>query len=143
MSEGTTVFFTHHKRTFQLDNIAALNDKRIGAILGYRYCDELDSLDFIQHAERVSTLEQNFKKLMANRLEIVVEVDSVGLYTAKKMGLDDKISIIPDARFCKGGNYLGFSKKEKNKTLMGKFNDELKAFKETVEYKLILRKYGL
>lgn len=143
VSEGTTALFTHHKRTFKIDKLSELGNKRTGAILGYSYCDELDNSDFIKRAERVSTLEQNFKKLMANRLDLFVEVESVGLYTAKTMGLDDQITIIPNARFCHGGNYLGFAKTERNQALAQRFDRELSAFKKTAEYSLILKKYGL
>lgn len=143
VSKGTTVLFSHSKRPLSFQNISELNNKRTGAILGYSYCEELDNAHFIKNAERVSNLEQNFKKLMANRLDLVVEVDSVGLYTASKMGLTDKISIATGAKFCDGGNFLGFSKKAGHQELADTFNEALIKFKETEEFRSILHNYGL
>ena len=115
----------------------------MGTILGYSYCQELDSQEFMRHAERVSSLEQNFNKLLAGRLDLVVEVDSVGLYTANKMGIADKVSIIPDAKYCQGGNYLAFSKKANYENLTLEFNNALEDFKTTNEYHAILKHYGI
>lgn len=80
---------------------------------------------------------------MADRLDFIVEVDSVGLYTAKKMDIANKVYVIPGAEFCKGGNYLAFSKKTDYENLSVRFNTELELFKTSAEYEAILQKYGL
>ncbi len=143
ISTGTTVFFKRSKDNITFTNLSDLNRKRTGAILGYNYCQELDSQEFIINAERVSNLDQNFHKLLAGRIDLLVEVDSVGLFTAKKLGLSSYISIIPNAKYCIGGNYLAFSKNAKNKELSLLFNNALEAYKASGEYSNLLDHYGL
>ena len=142
ISTGTTVFFTRQDPDFSFINLNQLKDKRAGAILGYSYCDELDKADLLKRAERVSSLEQNFNKLLRHRLDLVVEVDSVGLSTAQKMGISKQISILENARFCVGGNYLAFSKKQGLGKVAAQFNAALEAFKLTEDYRHILQQYG-
>lgn len=143
ISTGTTVFFTRKDPDFSFVNLNQLKDKRAGTILGYRYCETLDNADLIKQAESVSRLEQNFNKLLKGRLDLVVEVDSVGFYTAQKMGISKQISMLADARFCVGGNYLAFSKKQEFEKVAVQFNTALEAFKLTEDYRLILQRYGV
>lgn len=143
ISSGITVFFTKKDAQLTYSDLSQLNSPKAGAILGYHYCDALDNTPLLKQAERVSTLAQNFNKLLRDRLDLVVEVDSVGLYTAKQMGISDQVSILPGARFCEGGNYLAFSKKQGYGKLAEQFNSALNAFKLTDEYLLILQKYGV
>ncbi len=143
VSEGVTVFFIKAGRTIPFTTLEDLNGLRIGAGLGYNYCDEIDQAPFIQQAERVSTLEQNFKKLLADRIDVVVEADAVGYFTAKQMGILDQITIIPNALYCQGGNYLAFSKKPGYAQLASQFNQALRAFKMTDAYTQLLQSYGI
>lgn len=142
VSEGITVFFIKKGRTIPFTALDDLNGLRVGAGLGYSYCDDIDQASFMEHAERVPTLEQNFKKLLADRLDVVVEVDAVGYFTAKQMGILDQITIIPHASYCQGGNYLAFSKKSGHDQLASQFSTALQAFKLTDEYTHILQTYG-
>ncbi len=143
ISEGITVFFIKTGSTIPFTTLKDLNGLRVGTVLGYSYCAELDHSEFIQHAEQVSSLEMNFKKLLADRLDVVVEVDKVGYLTAKQMEILDQITVIPNAAYCKGGNYIAFSKKSGYKQLSTQFSHALKAFKTTDAYKKILKAYGL
>jgi len=143
ISTGTTVFFKQAESEIQFTGLPDLNKQRVGAILGYSYCKELDKQAFILKAERVSALEQNFNKLLAGRLDLVVEVDSVGLYTAKRMGISDDVSILSGAHYCAGGNYLAFSKKPGHDELTKRFNQALSDFVHTPEYQAIMTNYGL
>lgn len=140
VSEGVTVFFIKKDSNIGLQN---LNGLRAGAILGYSYCDEIDNSPFMIHAKRVASLEQNFKKLLANRIDFIIEVDAVGYYTAKSMGVSDHIKIIPNAYYCRSGNYMAFSKKPGHDQLAVKFSQALQKFKSTKTYHKILQKYGL
>ncbi len=117
-----------------------LNELRAGALSGYSYCDEIDHSPFMKHAERVRSLESGFKMLLANRIDVLVEVDSVGYFTANQMGISDQIAIIPNAAYCHGGNYLAFSKKSGYDQLASQFSQALQTFKITDEYKHILKR---
>ncbi|TNC83081.1 MAG: hypothetical protein C9356_01140 [Oleiphilus sp.] len=141
VSIGTTVFFKRKSNSItslDLDNASGLS---VGAMLGYKYCEELDRSDLIKRASRVATLEQNFKKLLLNRVDLVVEVDAVGLYKIGEMGISNEISIVGNTHYCAGGNYLAFAKTPALKTLAGEFSTALEKFKKTAEYRQILSKY--
>lgn len=143
ISTGTTIFFKRAENEFKYTGLPDLRQQRVGAILGYSYCKELDQQAFILKAERVPSLEQNFKKLLAGRLDLVIEVDSVGLYTAKRMGISDDVSILSGAHYCAGGNYLAFSKKPGHDELAKRFNQALSDFVHTPDYQAIMTNYGL
>ena len=142
LSEGITVFFVKKESKISFTNLSDLKDLKAGAILGYSYCEEIDQSAFMKHAARVTTLEQLFKMLLLGRIDFLMEVDAVGYYTAKKMGILNQVTVIPNAMYCRGGNYLGFSKKAGNEKLAIRFSNELQAFQKTQEYKEILNKYG-
>jgi len=141
VSEGITVFFIKKGRVIPYTRLEDMNKFKAGAQLGYSYCDEIDKTPFALKAERVQSLEQNFKKLILGRIDFVIESDVVGYYEAKRLGLSDKIDIIPNAQFCHSGNYLAFAKKSGHEQLATRFSKELKAFKKTKEYRIILEKY--
>lgn len=142
VSQGTTVFFVRKDSTLPYQNLASLNDLKAGAILGYNYCPEIDDAAFMKRAERVTKLDQIFNMLLLKRIDFVIEVDAVGYFVAKKMGISDQIATIPGASFCHGGNYLAFAKKSGHEALANSFSQALYSFKETENYRQILRKYG-
>lgn len=141
VSTGITVFFKKVENPLASIKLDNPDNIRAGAMLGYKYCDELDNSRLLANAWRVPNLEQNFKMLLLNRVDLVVEVESVGIHKAGKMGIADQLAIVPNARFCPGGNYLAFAKKPGYEKLTLKFSDELAQFKTTQEYKQILEKY--
>lgn len=142
VSHGTTVFFVHKDRTFPYLNLTSLHDLKAGAILGYNYCPEIDDAPFMKRAERVTKLDQIFNMLLLKRIDFVIEVDAVGYFVAKEMSISDQIATIPGANFCHGGNYLAFAKKSGHEALASRFSQALHNFKETENYRQILRKYG-
>ncbi len=142
VSEGVTVFYTHKDTPVRFDSLDELDEMKAGAILGYSYCDELDNTVFMKNAIRNNSLRQNFNMLLAGRLDFVVAVDVVGAAVAKDMGVWDRLQMVPNALYCKGGNYLAFSKREGHEALAQTFGDALARFKQTAEYLEILRNYG-
>jgi polar amino acid transport system substrate-binding protein len=142
VSEGITVFFTRAKARIPFTTLKDLNGLRCGTILGYNYCTELDNAEFMQHALPVRSLEQNFKMLLMDRLDVVLEVDKVGYYVAGKMGITDQITVIPGASYCNAGNYLAFSRKSGYDQLASEFNQALQSFKTTDSYKKMLEFHG-
>lgn len=142
VSIGTTVFFkkaTNPISSIDLDNP---NNLSVGALLGYKYCDELDNSRLFENTERVSTFEQSFNMLLLGRIDLAVGVDLVGFHKAWEMGISDQLTIVGSENYCSGGNYLAFAKKNGFDELAVRFSEELKKFKTTDEYKQILSKYG-
>jgi len=143
ISRGATVFFQRKPRNIIADGLDDLDGLKVGAMLGYKYCDELDRSPVLLSASRVASLDQSFNMLMSDRIDVVVESDAVGMYKIKEMGLLDKISIVNNSSYCSVGNFLAFAKKPGSKVLAENFSAELIKFKTTDEYKEILTKYGM
>ena len=141
-SEGVTVFFKRKTHFIPFTGLSDLEKIRVGAISGYSYCDEIDRSPYYEEFERVGTLDQNFHKLLLGRIDTLLEVDSVGYYTAESMGIMDQIDIIPNANYCQSGSYLAFSKKPGHQELAAEFGKVLRQFKTTDAYRQILKKYG-
>lgn len=142
VSKSWTVFFQRKPRNIITNSLDDLKGFKVGAILGYKYCEELDNSPVLLGASRVVTLDQSFNMLMSDRIDVLVESEAAGMYKAKEMGISNKISVIKGSNYCSVGNYLAFSKKPGSKALAEKFSIELVIFKTTNEYKEILEKYG-
>ncbi|KZY41700.1 MULTISPECIES: ABC transporter substrate-binding protein [unclassified Oleiphilus] len=142
VSKGVTVFFK--KATNSISSIDLNNPKnlRVGAILGYKYCDELHNSHLLENASRVPTLEQSLNMLLLGRIDLAIGVELVGFHKAREMGILDQLTIVGSKRYCPGGNYLAFAKKPGLEELSLRFSEELTKFKTTDEYKQILAKYG-
>lgn len=143
ISRGVTVFFKKKSHFIPFEGLSDLEKIRVGAISGYSYCDEIDGSPFYDQFERVGSLDQNFQKLLLGRIDTLIEVDSVGSYTAESMGILDQIDTIPNANYCHSGSYLAFSKKPGHQDLSVQFGAVLRQFKTTDAYRQILQKYGV
>ncbi|CCK77384.1 Conserved hypothetical protein [Oleispira antarctica RB-8] len=143
ISKGNTVSFQRKSSNTVFKILADLEKLRVGAMLGYKYCNELDNTSLLLTASRVSTLEQNFNKLVNDRIDLVVTVDVVGLYKAKKMGIFNEVSILKGTYYCIVENHLAFAKKIGRDQLAIQFSEELSKFKQTGEYQEILNKYSM
>lgn len=85
-------------------------------------------------------LEQNLKKLAAGRVGLVVADKTVGLYTAKLLGLSGKIEAYDTVLYGKGYP-MPFAKKSSNPNIASiaeKFEAELVKMKANGEYQKIL-----
>ncbi len=143
VSAGDTVFF---KRTDSPIDMVDLDNRMghsVGSVLGYSYCDLLDESELIVHSSRVASVEQNFKKLMLGRIDLLVAAEPVGYFRAAAMGVSDQVTVVPNSRFCSSGNYLAFSKKPGHDDLSRQFAEQLKIFKESARYQEIMHRYGL
>ncbi|SLM31400.1 conserved hypothetical protein [Desulfamplus magnetovallimortis] len=140
LSDSASVFFYAKGKSYSFEKLEDLKGLKIGTMLGYNYNQEFTDADYFTK-EDVTTMEQNFKKLIHGRVDLVISNRNVGLFEAKKMGVLDQIAYL--AKEVSGGaNYLGFSKNEKNEKLAKSFSDQLQKFKKTDVYKEILQKYG-
>lgn len=112
----------------------------IGYTLGYNYGFYFEESNLFEKQQAESD-RLNFKKLLANRIDLFLINKNNGLYKAKKMGISNQISYIEE-KFSGGPVYLAFSKKSVDKKLVRKFSNELKRFKKTKQYDKIRAKYG-
>ncbi|XXJ19037.1 substrate-binding periplasmic protein [Desulfovibrio caledoniensis] len=123
--------------------IRSLNDlkgKKIGVVLGYSYTPEF--WDFIQtycSVEEVYSDKINFRKLALGRLDATVADIGNGLTLAASV--EGGIHPNFDYEIKRDGLYLMFNKERTSERFVKKFSDTLKAFKQTEEYRSILKKY--
>lgn len=142
--------FVRKDDTFIWTGIDSLEGKILGVIMDYTYGGELtdyinkysnDSQKvLLSHGEEALGL--NLKKLVAGRIDLTIDEEAVLLYTAKKLGLADKIkpvhvvSAVP--------LYLGFSPKDpKGKYYRDLASYRLKEMIESGELDRLYAKYGL
>jgi len=143
VSEGVTVFFVKRNHSLTFTELSDLNGYRAGAVSGYKYCDQIDRMQFMRDAVRSTSLKQNLNMLLVGRLDFVVGVDTVGYALAREMDISKQITEIPNARYCRGGNYLAFAKKEGYDALASQFSRALQSYKNTRAYIELLASYGI
>ncbi|MCT7656035.1 transporter substrate-binding domain-containing protein [Oceanimonas sp. NS1] len=74
-----------------------LSDKTLGLLFGDSFGDEFDHLAAAYpHVERVSSGEQNFRKLSLGRIDYMPIGLATGRLQARKLGLTDKVQPLPE-----------------------------------------------
>lgn len=128
-------------RNIKYENFEDLKEKRIGVVRAYVYTPELwNFMKDNKNYEEVTGDEQNINKLKYKRVDVIVMDLWNGLYLIKKLGLEGKI--IPlEKPIKKISLYAIFSKESLDRDYVDEFSKELKAFKQTSDYKALLRKY--
>ena len=140
ISESTSVLFFLKGRPDNFNALSDLAGLKIGTVLGYFYNQDIADADYFIK-EPVRDIAQNFKKLLAGRIDMFISNKYVGLFNAQKLGLLDRISHTRN-KVSGGLNYVAFSLKPDNKQLAMEFSKRLKTFKNTGRYRAILQKYG-
>ncbi|MDY0362631.1 MAG: transporter substrate-binding domain-containing protein [Desulforegulaceae bacterium] len=122
-------------------NFENIKNYKIGVVKNYYYGKKFDSCNCL--VKDVSYNEEELiKRLIAGRTDIIVGDEFVILYHLKNFGYGKKVrvlkpylSIVP--------SYIGFSVKSDKFKIAEKFSRELALFRQTNEYKMILKKYGV
>ncbi len=140
LSDSSLIIFYHKDRPPLVNSLGDLKEFRIGAQLGYEYPKRLSNV--LVKRQDVASMEQNFKKLMSNRIDLTIENRVVGLYRSISLGMQDHIKTMPFPVMFSSKNYLGFAKKEGYDRLAEQFSQALIKFKQTQSYHYILVKYG-
>ena len=140
---GQTMFF--YKNDLELSwhvkkqNYENLKGLTIGTLIGYKYLDVFDIAvkNKIVNEQKVSTLEINFKKLLNNRIDLLISNNDVAYnvlnqsFSKKEIATLSSIEYNPEMTVY----YLILSKKhKKNVRLMKLFNSGLKKLKESGKY---------
>lgn len=140
ISESISVLFFLKGRPDNFKVLSDLTGMKIGTVLGYFYNQEIEDADYFIK-EPVRDIEQNFKKLLAGRIDMFISNKHVGLFNAQNLGLLDRIDYSKN-KISGGRNYVAFSLKPANKALATVFSAHLKTFKTTSRYRAIMQKYG-
>lgn len=142
-------FFTKKETDWHYQNLDSLNRVNIGGVKGYNYLDIMPFISKNSHTDKVQLLtgshptERNIKKLLSNRIDVLIEDINVALYNAYKLGVHDKIKI--SGKEGKGIKlYIAFSPVNKNAKSYAKIFDEgIRKLRKSGKLKEILSKYKL
>ncbi len=144
----STSLFQQTGKDMPISGMADLAGKRVGGMIGYTYgTEEMEESGQLK-IERVSDAENNMKKLLAGRLDFVLEDTDVGKELILNMGIQDKVKPNPTT-INQRDYYLIISKKSpRAQELIDAFNrgmaklnedDKLDAYREASargEYKM-------
>lgn len=122
-------------------DLAELNGRRIGVIMGFTYGDAFDSASGFKKDNCINT-DILVRKLIHNRIDIGAENQIVATATAFRMGHSDRFVFLKPPLFTKK-LYAVFSRVKGYDDLCRRFSDTLKTFKKSDEYKTIISEYGL
>lgn len=139
VSTNPLVVFYRKGNRPKIETMQDLKQYVVGTQLGWEYPKALEMV--LVNKEEIRSMQQNFHKLIADRVDIMVENKIVGLYTAKTLGLSGQIKILEMPKQFISPYYVGFSKKKGHAKLTRRFSEALREFKKTEEYFNIIKKY--
>lgn len=141
-------FFVKAESNWTFTGVDSLRSVTLGSILDYGYGDEL--LAYIKgNPAKVDAiggdapLESNIKKLVAGRVDVIVEAPPVFWDTVTRLGLKEKVKAagsFPEQQ----AMYIAFSPANPKSADYAKaISDGMTAMRASGELKTILEKYGL
>lgn len=143
-------FFVKRGNPWKYSGMDSLKQGAVGVIRDYSYGEEFDAyveahkkqLKRIQIVGGATALEQNIKKLMADRVQILIEDKAVMGYMLATMGLKDKI--VPAGSLGYDNLYIAFSPKNPNSPEYARIlSDTIAQMRADGRLKAIMDKYGM
>lgn len=132
---STYSLFTAKGKEFSFDKVEDLYGRTIGMNAGFNISKEFD--DAVKAGkikiEEIEGSEKNIKKVLAGRTDAFVGNYHVTLYTAERLGMKNKISVLDNPVKAERGAFLVISKKsgiEKKEELVKKINQTMKEMKK-------------
>ena len=116
--------------------------RKVGTTLGFSYIP--DFLAFVQQNklnEDANSDSDNFKKLIAKKIDYFPCDMKTAVYEMKKLGISSKITYIHKI-FITKNIYSPFNKVKVAKETFDKFNASLTAYKKTNDFKKLTTKYS-
>jgi polar amino acid transport system substrate-binding protein len=144
----STGYYVTNESTWQFSGFDSLLTQKVGVIGGYAYGEEFDALvksrpDVFKNSSGKDALSKNFKKLVNNRIDVVVESVAVADAKLKELGLNSKLKIAgtnPE----KAPIYIACSPaKSTSKMYIELIDKGTKTLRKSGKLKAILDKYGL
>ncbi|NDV23728.1 ABC transporter substrate-binding protein [Desulfovibrio sp. JC022] len=139
--EVSTVIFKRKDDPFVYAGINSLQNKTIGVIGGYTYGDQFDKSNIFKRA-KVANLKQNFLKLLAGRIDLVVSYQDVGDYILKDINLQNRI-VACSVPVHKTPFYIAFARKPGHGKLSREFSRILKELKRSDQCPETMSKIGI
>lgn len=135
---------------FVFDGPAAFGDRRVAIVLDYAYSDTINEwLEVnrsdprrVQPASGDDALPVNLRKLMASRVDVVIEDENVAHRAIGAMGLSDRVEIVMTGEsqdlFIALGRHLPDAQ-----VIAGWLADGIDALRDSGELDTILSRYGM
>ncbi|MEH6499535.1 MAG: transporter substrate-binding domain-containing protein [Pseudoalteromonas distincta] len=142
LSSHETVLFHDLRRPFAFNDLPDLAGLVVGVSPGYLYNNPefINSDDFFR--EPAPSFEANLQKLLRGRVDLVAMSRPVGIYTSRVLGVEDQLGFHATP-LSTSDFYLAFHRADKWQDTAQRFSEALDQFKNTEEYREILRKYAL
>ncbi|MGE0085472.1 MAG: substrate-binding periplasmic protein [Desulfococcaceae bacterium] len=119
-----------------------LKNKKIGIVRAYAYTPEFwQFLESEKNYEEVTNDEQNFKKLMADRIDYVAADHMNASSLLKKSGLSGQVAPLSENPIRVTPLYIIFNKQKVQQEFVNEFSVKLKEFKSSQDYKILYQKY--
>ncbi|CCG39723.1 substrate-binding periplasmic protein [Magnetospirillum molischianum] len=140
-------FAVRADESWTFTDLASLEERTIGVVQGYSYSPALDPWlaehrDQIQALGGQAALERNLRKLLAGRIDTLIEDEAVLKYRLKSL---------PEARYIRlagriesGALYIAFSRRDGRGTDLARmFDSGVRSLRASGELDLILARYGI
>jgi len=141
------VFVVRADDPWTLAGLPSLEDRTLGVVQGYSYSPTLDPWmamhrDQIQALGGENVLERNLRKLLAGRIDTVIEDEAVLTYRLRTWPEAKQIRIA--GRIDSGALYIAFSRRGGRGTeLARQFDSGVRALRASGELDRILARYGV
>lgn len=137
-------------RSGEITRISELTGLRLGATRDYDYTTEVlehiaarsPEPGEIQLLSGNDALARNLRKLLAGRIDVMVEGHSALLYQLQQLGLQDQVVLLPHAQ--SSSLHIGFSPRHPRSALyVRQMEQGLAELRRSGRYRAILARYGL
>ena len=143
IAEIQLVFFAKKGRQITWNKIEDLQGYTIGVRQGFVYTDEFDNASFLKK-EAVRSDDLNLKKLLENRIDLILASRNVFLYWVKNNHPDklENLVVVPKP-LSKISIYHGFTKRNaNNRSYVTDFDRGMEAIIADGTFEKILKKHG-
>lgn len=130
--------------------IESLKSVKMGVIGGYAYSDEFDKYikeskdsSMVQVLNANNALEQNIKKMLKGRIDVVVESHLVMEAKLKKMGVSNEVAFAGELVAAESMYIACSPARSTSKEYVKYFSEGIKKLRSSGKLKQILDKYGL
>lgn len=144
----TTGTFVKAGSSWRYADLETLKVVRVGAITGYSYGDELDAFieqnpQKIQLLSGDTALEQNIRKLLSGRIDVILESPAVFNAKIKDLDLQGQTEFAGAIGAPENLYVACTPRKESSKAYIKLISDGTQELRQSGELKKILDKYGL
>lgn len=144
-----TVLFGHAERLPRVRSLQDLRGLRVGAVVGYEYGEDIDTMleDPQVEVVRVQSSRQAFPhlvmRLVTGKIDVALSDLNVGTAAVKELGLSDRIVLVNDNLAEAEGIYVSCSPSARGRALVARFDEGLSKARANGRLATLLAKYGL